>query len=465
MLLSLGDKSLVTSEHERTRYRLLETVRQYLREKLLHTEEAAAIRDRHLSLFADFAERQAKDDFGRGMPTAFRNLDSEQDNLRRALVWSLESPRHLDAGLRLCVALSHYWVARGLVAEGLDWTAKLVERCENSPAPPRLHVLAMLIAGSYLIHQRGPVAARPTIERAFNLAVKLGDPMVLGAAHHHVANLALADNRFDAAEAAYREAVRIRRETGPSSQLIATLNNLGTVLNLLERNDEARAVLEECVRLSVEIDDIRLLAAAMANLAGMDASIGNWDTVMPRLESALEVYRGIDDKWGTASLLTAIGSMLRLVGRTGEAEPLLEEAVALNRESRSTGMLASNLNNLAAIARQRGQLDRARLLTVEGLRMRLARGDDGETLLSLEEAAFLLAAEGSPGPAVTILAACDAARKALRVPFTTLEAREHDAEVDAVRRMLSDESFEQIWAQGASLSLPDAARLVLGDKL
>lgn len=180
MLLSLGDKSLVTSEHERTRYRLLETVRQYLREKLLHTEEAAAIRDRHLSLFADFAERQAKDDFGRGMPTAFRNLDSEQDNLRRALVWSLESPRHLDAGLRLCVALSHYWVARGLVAEGLDWTAKLVERCENSPAPPRLHVLAMLIAGSYLIHQRGPVAARPTIERAFNLAVKLGDPMVLG---------------------------------------------------------------------------------------------------------------------------------------------------------------------------------------------------------------------------------------------------------------------------------------------
>ncbi|GEM_PF-2686555 len=459
MLLSLSDKSLVTIERaDSSRFRLLETVRQYLREKLLHTEEAATIRDRHLVLFTEFAERQAEGEFGPTMSAVYSRLDAEQDNLRAALNWSLERPGHLEEGLRLCVALSRYWVARGLLAEGRDWSTRLAERCEGQPQSVLL-AQTLLIAGASALSQSGNQAARALLDRALAMSLELGDSRVLAAAYHHFGNFSVAENRFEAAENYYRQAAAIRRELGLRPHLIATLNNLGSLLSILGREDEARATLEECMNLAIEIDDIRLASSAMANLAGMDASRGDWDTVIPRLETALEAYRGVGDKWGTAALLSSIGALFRVLGRLDEAEPILQEALELNRELQVTGAQASNLNNLAALTRFRGDLARAWALNQESLRLRLARGDDGETVLSIEEAACLFAREGEPERAVRILSACEHLRTQLGLPISPLEAKVLESEIAQIRTQLSAEAFEESWSAGSKLSFGDVCRL------
>ena len=114
----LVDKSLVIAENAggRTRYRLLETVRQYALEKLGESGEADDIRARHRDHYAAMAERL-------DAPAAaskehlVEQAEIEIDNLRAAFVWSRENNDFAGA-LALASSLQPLWVARGRVAEG-----------------------------------------------------------------------------------------------------------------------------------------------------------------------------------------------------------------------------------------------------------------------------------------------------------------------------------------------------------
>jgi len=93
LLGRLVDKSLLTVEetHGSTRYRLLETIRQYALERLDAADETASARDRHLAYFVEFAEAA-----GRGLRTADEGLwdrraTLEAENLRSAVGWAIET--------------------------------------------------------------------------------------------------------------------------------------------------------------------------------------------------------------------------------------------------------------------------------------------------------------------------------------------------------------------------------------
>src|SRR6516165_6306929 len=119
LLTLLVDKSLVVAENSggRTRYRSLETVRQYALEKLAESGEADAIRARHRDHYTRLAaalDAPAGSDYERSLEQA----ESEIDNLRAAFLWSRENS---DIGLALALAssLQPLWLARGRFREGL----------------------------------------------------------------------------------------------------------------------------------------------------------------------------------------------------------------------------------------------------------------------------------------------------------------------------------------------------------
>src|SRR5207302_1650733 len=102
LLGHLVDKSLVLAEArgDDVRYRLLETVRQYARDRLLETGEAAAVRARHLAYFLDLAEQAEPALRGPEQVAWLERLDAEHGNLRAALDWSL-AEADAAVGLRL----------------------------------------------------------------------------------------------------------------------------------------------------------------------------------------------------------------------------------------------------------------------------------------------------------------------------------------------------------------------------
>jgi predicted ATPase/DNA-binding CsgD family transcriptional regulator len=120
-LTLLVDKSLVVAENTsgRTRYRLLETVRQYALEKLAESGEADAVRAHHRDRYTAMAallDAPARTDYERRVEQA----EEEMDNLRAAFGWSLETG-DVERSLELATSLQPLWFTRGRIREGLAW--------------------------------------------------------------------------------------------------------------------------------------------------------------------------------------------------------------------------------------------------------------------------------------------------------------------------------------------------------
>ncbi|MBX7434078.1 LuxR C-terminal-related transcriptional regulator [Mycobacterium sp. Y57] len=138
----LVDKSLVVADNSSgsTRYRLLETVRQYALEKLGESGEADRIRVRHRDHFASLARRldsPARNDYEQLIEQA----ETELDNLRAAFSWSHENG-DAAAALDLASSLQSLWLARGRLVEGLAWLTAALDTAGAQPDVPRARALA-----------------------------------------------------------------------------------------------------------------------------------------------------------------------------------------------------------------------------------------------------------------------------------------------------------------------------------
>src|SRR5258706_6144292 len=127
LLTSLADKSLVVPEQEdaQTRYRLLETVRQYARDRLEDTGGCAAVRVRHRDYYLALVEEADPKLKGAEQAEWLRRLEEEHDNLRAGLEWSLVEAG-TKGGLRLCGALQWFWWTRGHFTEGRQWCTRVL---------------------------------------------------------------------------------------------------------------------------------------------------------------------------------------------------------------------------------------------------------------------------------------------------------------------------------------------------
>ena len=124
LLIALVEKSLVVADDDGDRYRMLETVREYAREKLATSGTTNAVRERHRNFFLALAVSAESLLAGPEQAMWLQHLEDEHDNLRSALEYCLLAASGSNAGLRLCGAVHWFWVMRGYRAEGLDWCVR-----------------------------------------------------------------------------------------------------------------------------------------------------------------------------------------------------------------------------------------------------------------------------------------------------------------------------------------------------
>ena len=133
LLPQLVNKSLVTMDDEgdEPRYRLLETIRQYARDKLLESGEAAEIRNRHLEYYVRLTESAELQLYGSMALKWVNRLEAEYDNLRTAIEWGMDN--NVMAVLRMAGALPNFWFRRGYESEGIKWIHEALERVKELP--------------------------------------------------------------------------------------------------------------------------------------------------------------------------------------------------------------------------------------------------------------------------------------------------------------------------------------------
>ena len=136
LLTRLVDKSLVQVDDDRgdDRYRLLETIRQYARERLVEAAESDATRDRHLEFFLATGERVGPDLMRANGLALLVGFERDHDNYRAALEWA-EHVDDPDVMLRLATALTLFWEMRGHLGEGNRWFARALAATGRLQSP------------------------------------------------------------------------------------------------------------------------------------------------------------------------------------------------------------------------------------------------------------------------------------------------------------------------------------------
>jgi predicted ATPase/class 3 adenylate cyclase/DNA-binding CsgD family transcriptional regulator len=183
LLTLLVDKSLVVADDSggRTRYRLLETVRQYALEKLGESGEADAVRARHRDHYTSLAA-PLDAPAGRDYEQRIEQAEIEIDNLRAAFGWSRENSDN-ELALALASSLQPLWQARSHIREGLAWfDAALADLDAHHPgvAPA---VRARALADQALLAYVAIAAdSRDQAQQALAIAREVDDPALLARA-------------------------------------------------------------------------------------------------------------------------------------------------------------------------------------------------------------------------------------------------------------------------------------------
>jgi predicted ATPase/DNA-binding CsgD family transcriptional regulator len=177
LVAGLADKSvLLRQEHELgARYRLLETIRQYGRERLAESGREEILRVRHRDWYQRLAEPSATERFGPDHARWVARVDREWANLRVALDFCLTQPGQARAGLAIAAALRDYWLVVGSVgtAEGSQWLDRALARTPEEPSRTRVEALWCYV---WLAQLRGDMATGLGRLREWRtLARQLGD--------------------------------------------------------------------------------------------------------------------------------------------------------------------------------------------------------------------------------------------------------------------------------------------------
>ncbi len=273
LLSSLVDKSLVlvTGWDGEPRHRLLETVRQYGREKLEESGEEDEIRRRHALFFLALAEEVEPKINTAGRRQWMERLENEHDNLRTALAWSSTEETRGETGLRLAGALLWFWFHHGYLDEGRRWLGGALSTEEGAggrpaPASPAARAKALCGAGLLAWMQGDQAEASSRLGQSVTLWRELEDKQGLAQALRILGHVMLGQGASAVARSLGEESVELFRESKDEFGLATSLATLGIIALTQEDYVVVQASLEESVAICRESGDDWALSLALRNL-------------------------------------------------------------------------------------------------------------------------------------------------------------------------------------------------------
>ena len=324
LLTHLVDKSLVVFDERDGRYRLLEMMRQYGRDRLVESERLETIQERHLGFFLVLAEKAEPKLEGAEQEVWVNRLEAEHDNLRAALEWSIKNTA--ESGLRLAGALGRFWLLRGHFTEGYRWLMEALKI--NGAAAQRTKALNG--AGLLALRKGDYATARSLYQESLSVYRELGDQRGLADAIHSLGFLASHEGDFPSARSFFTECLSIYREIGARQGIAETLGTLGHVAWHQGDYASARPLLEESLTRSRELGQGRLIIFALWSLGLVAFDQGNNANARSFYREGLAIAEALGDPY-FAYLLEACADLAAAEGQTRRAARLLAAATAFRK--------------------------------------------------------------------------------------------------------------------------------------
>ncbi len=428
LLAQLVDKSMVLMEPGR--YRLLETMREYLRGKLVESGQAVEARRRHGDVFLRLALEAEPELRKAGQAAWLDRLEAEHDNLRAAMGWLLSQPNE-DAGVHMAAALSGYWHARGYLSEGREWLDRALDR---EATAPRARVQALFAAGLLAFAQDDFNLAAQYLEQAVSIAhadgerdmhtlamARLGhatwhlgahargvdicersralcgaatDPWVRAGALAEIATVALHEGNAREAGELLEESLCLFREVGDAAGIAQCLYQLG--IQAANRADYRRATarMEEALALQRQLGRKPAVAVSLGRLGRIAFVRGQYAEATALLEAGIALADDLGKRWDAAFRKCGLGFVALAQGDLPRAGRLFEESLAAQNRLGDKSGIAESLTALGVYARYSGDAARATRFLEQSLAVSEELGSSGDPATALYHLGLAACAEG-----------------------------------------------------------------------
>lgn len=357
LLASLVNRSLVISEtlkHPQARYHMLESVREYAREKLNEAGEAKGLSQRHLEYFMQQAETIAPKMRGRDQKLWLDWAETEHDNFRAALKHALET-KNIETGMHIANALIFFWNSHGYVFEGQRWLEQLlnegngnVSTVIRAKSATYAAMFANLVGDSFSAQKRG--------QEAVELCVFAGEdgeqflPMALVA----LGVSARSNGDFLEALKQLTHAVEMNRELDHKTDLAFSLQIQALTAMDLEKYELAEASLQEGLKLAQEARDTIRVAHVSNYLGDLYRCRRKYHDALKWYEMSLSNFSQAQARRDVAGVMHNLAHTYWHLGEKDKAGKLFRESLSRQQALKNAQGIAECLTGFSAILLDRG---------------------------------------------------------------------------------------------------------------
>ena len=400
-LVNLQVRSLLAIHYHEdplpVRYYLLEPIRQYARELLESSGEAALLRSRLLNWCVELGEQAEGHLIGLDQSKWMKILHSETDLFRSALRWAITS-HQIDAGMRLAKSLWRYWLIQGHWREGRSWCEELLAHRQDPGAPAasgeivsaELKTRLLYCTGALAFRQNDWKSAMAYGEQSLALAQSVNNlaeqsralnliALTMGQQANYVQALnymeqALEINQrleddygvstllknigsiyhenlcdFSRAEQYYRESLAIAQRLGDKG--LTETYNLGSIASAQGHYEEARSYLDQSLRTAIQEGDTVIRTMSLAELGDIALQEGQYQQAENILQECYQLRRENGERLKAAYTLRQLGLVASELGKETEARQKIEQSLTEAQELQDAwgigaGFLAlANLDN------------------------------------------------------------------------------------------------------------------------
>jgi transposase len=489
-----------------TRFTMLETIREYARERLEASGDEEFLRRQHAEYYLALAEAAEPLIQGAEQAAWLDRLETEHDNLRAALSWSLASGA-AEIGLRLAGALGEFWWPLGHVSEGRRWLNQILnlrfaildrEAADQSRIQHQKSAIAKALyrAGELAYAQGDYGAAVALLEESLSLYRELGDKWGMACVLRGLGNTLSYRGDPDLAEPLRYESLALFREIGDSwgiawmlyhiaserrevepkialleeslalaragghKRLIVTvLNNLAMLAR--EQGDNTRAVVlyQESLALCRELHNSYVSAWVLHGLGMVASDQGDQQQVTALFEESLALHQEVGNRVGAAAALNHLGDAALWQDDYAQAAARYNDSLLISREVGDMKHCAIVLRNQGYLVLRQGSHAQAAALFEQSLALFREIKEKHGIARCLEGMASVSGAVGQPVRAARLWGAAEVLKETVLVPHgrpSLAERAAYDRSVDAARAQLDPAAFAAAWAEGRAMSLEQA---------
>ena len=375
LLTSLVDKSLVMAETtgEASRFRTLETIRDYARERLVQRDEITTMATRHCDRFLTFAKAARAGVAGPEQAEWTQRLETELDNLRAAISRSLEGRVDPVLSVKFEVALMSFWMSRGYSTEGRGYV-------RGSLALPAVlasdvaHGHALYVGAALANCQSDHAEAAEMLEKCLQLRRQIGNAVDIAATLSTLSLVRLNVGDPVSAREGEEEALGIFRQLGDRTGEAIGLVHLGQIAMHVGDDEQASGYFEQCLVIATELGDAEIRSECERMLGEIALDASSIEAARSRFVRSLEVCRQAEAKRDEATSLWWLGKADVEAGDLDVARSRFTTALEAFRAFEMNAEIIGCLEDFAGLAGRRGQAEEAAGLfgAAEALRERRA---------------------------------------------------------------------------------------------